>query len=123
MVRLSVTKNGSSLAFRDSGQTIFMVGMIAASISMMAIVIFACAKSSTKRKNKNKNNPYSHRYGDGNKAHEKTPVTSAPVNSTGEKLVSAAEFATAIVDITSNDHNDGGRDIRYHDKSKIRDIH
>ncbi|KAG5622313.1 hypothetical protein H5410_007531 [Solanum commersonii] len=114
MVRFSVTKNGASLAFQNSGQTTFMVSMIAASISMMAIVIFACAKSSTKRKNKNKNNPYSHRYGDGNKAYEKTPATSTLVNSTGEKLVNAAEIATTIVDITSNDHNDGGKDIRYH---------
>ncbi|MCD7471785.1 hypothetical protein HAX54_012453 [Datura stramonium] len=46
------SNTAACIAFQDSGLT-FMVGMIAASISMMAIVIFACAKSSAKRKNKN----------------------------------------------------------------------
>ncbi|XP_055805662.1 abscisic acid and environmental stress-inducible protein-like [Solanum dulcamara] len=129
MVRLSVTENGTGIAFQDSGLTIFMVGMIAASISMMSIVIFACAKSSTKRKNKN--NPYSDSTkivvnGKSNKA-QQNRATSAPVRSEGEILVSAAEIATTFVDIPSTDdvcntNNDGGKDPQCHgDTTKHND--
>lgn len=117
----------------DGGLTIFTVGMIAASISMMAIVIFACAKSSTKRKNKlysdgiggdDGNRTFAKTFvtGESNKA-QKPRATSAPVRSTGEiVLVSAVETATTVGDIPStndvcnnnNNDNDGGKDTRCH---------
>ncbi|MCE3214971.1 hypothetical protein HAX54_000461 [Datura stramonium] len=49
--RMGMSGDNNAL-LQDSGLT-FMVGMIAKPNSMMAIVIFACAKSSAKRKNKN----------------------------------------------------------------------
>lgn len=115
MVRISTvaTDNG---AFQVPELT-FMVGMIAASISMMAVVIFACAKSSVKRKGKN---PYSDsgKTSDKSVVSEKTPQTSATIraigvettyNSTNNSLA-AATFVDipAMEDVCNN--NDGGKD-------------
>ncbi|OIT36251.1 hypothetical protein A4A49_04388 [Nicotiana attenuata] len=122
MIRIStgVTDNGAGLAFQGSELT-FMVGIIAASISMMAVVIFACAKSSVKRKGKN---PYS---GSGKTSDktvvgeskgQKTPQTSATIRAIGVDTISnstnnnlaAATFVDipAMEDVFNN--TDDGKD-------------
>lgn len=118
MVRIStgVTDNGAGLAFQGSELT-FMVGIIAASISTMAVVIFACAKSSVKSKGQN---PYSGSGKTSNKTvvgeskGQKTPQTSATIRAIGVDTISNSTnnslAAATFVDIAAMEDNDDGKD-------------